>query len=573
MGTVRQFPALVILPPSPSSCMATAALMLVPAALCGRSSRTGGSRGPSSTTGSSSWRSSPSSSGSRTMNRQSAAGRALPAPHAPARSIVVLPIPLALPLVASRPRRRAVCGAAYFEMLSSLTTTGATVFDRHWTDASRPSSSLARARRLGGWPDHPGRSLRRARAAQPRRVRDHPTPTKATDLGRRTATARPGRGKRTHPALHCGSSPRSTAGFTGLLALLLDASPATGPSSRSAMPWRRCRRAASRRSAAIGLGGHRAGVGEAADRSSSCSRPSRHKGPYLSFARARFEGPNLHDPQVQLMLISVLGVTLLLFLRAFAGAVEADRQTNLTRRRPGDLGQPLHRALLPHHHRLREPVLADHADLVAARGPRHHPPRRRLRWAAASPPRPAASSSCASTRSTGTGCARWTGWCIPARTPGRRGSGEGMISERGTRIAFVFLMLFLVSARADDDRAGPRPASRSSTASTLAVAALTTTGPAIGHPRRRHHLFASSRRWRAGSSASPWSSGGWRRWSLIALLNPAYWRSMSVSVTLLHRGPEKTRRGLEMLRADTILICKNNTGAGTRLHVDTTTSG
>ena len=40
-------------------------------------------------------------------------------------------------------------------------------------------------------------------------------------------------------------------------------------------------------------------------------------------------GPRLSDPQIQLMLISVLGITVVLFLRSFVGAVEIDRQDNL----------------------------------------------------------------------------------------------------------------------------------------------------------------------------------------------------------------------------------------------------
>ena len=40
-------------------------------------------------------------------------------------------------------------------------------------------------------------------------------------------------------------------------------------------------------------------------------------------------GPRFSDPQIQLMLISVVAITLLLFLRSFAGATEVDRQDNL----------------------------------------------------------------------------------------------------------------------------------------------------------------------------------------------------------------------------------------------------
>ena len=84
----------------------------------------------------------------------------------------------------------------------------------------------------------------------------------------------------------------------------------------------------------------------------------------------------LTDPQLQLMLISVLGVTAILFLRSFVGAAEIDRQDNLAAGAPGDLGQPVHRALVPHHHRLREPRLAGDAALVRPARPGDDPARR-----------------------------------------------------------------------------------------------------------------------------------------------------------------------------------------------------
>ena len=84
----------------------------------------------------------------------------------------------------------------------------------------------------------------------------------------------------------------------------------------------------------------------------------------------------LTDPQLQLMLISVLGVT--------AGAVPAqlrrrrrDRPAGQPRRgAAGDLGQPVHRAVVPDHHRLREPRLAGDAALVRPARPRDDPARR-----------------------------------------------------------------------------------------------------------------------------------------------------------------------------------------------------
>lgn len=49
----------------------------------------------------------------------------------------------------------------------------------------------------------------------------------------------------------------------------------------------------------------------------------------LGFDSGRWRRPSLRDPEIQLMLITVLGVTLVLFLRSFLGAAEIDRQDNL----------------------------------------------------------------------------------------------------------------------------------------------------------------------------------------------------------------------------------------------------
>lgn len=49
----------------------------------------------------------------------------------------------------------------------------------------------------------------------------------------------------------------------------------------------------------------------------------------LGFGSGGLRLPSLADPQVQLMLITVLGVTLVLFLRSFLGAAGIDRQDNI----------------------------------------------------------------------------------------------------------------------------------------------------------------------------------------------------------------------------------------------------
>jgi len=50
----------------------------------------------------------------------------------------------------------------------------------------------------------------------------------------------------------------------------------------------------------------------------------------MSFRPRRGERPGLSDPEVQLMLIATLAVTTLLFLRSFIGATEIERQDNIT---------------------------------------------------------------------------------------------------------------------------------------------------------------------------------------------------------------------------------------------------
>ena len=104
------------------------------------------------------------------MNRQ---------PRVPARyhlltlllAYMLLPLVLAAPLVALVPAIG--LGGAYFEMLSCLTTTGATLFDRPQLIAE----PLHLWRALVGWMGGlhgPRHRLRHPRAAQPRRLRDRP---------------------------------------------------------------------------------------------------------------------------------------------------------------------------------------------------------------------------------------------------------------------------------------------------------------------------------------------------------------------------------------------------------------
>ena len=277
------------------------------------------------------------------MNRQ---------PRVPARyhlltlllAYLLLPLMLAAPLVALVPGLG--LGGGYFEMLSCLTTTGATLFDRPQLLAE----PLHLWRALVGWMGGLMVLVTAFAILAPLNLGGFEIGPAGRAGARRAAAARIEEASRAHPALAaadradlCRADRRPGAGRSS--------SPATGRSSRSATRWRRSRPAASRRSAASRA---RSPGGSARSPSrSSCCRRSRTAASASSSRRPR--GPRLSDPQIQLMLISVLGVT----VRALPAQLRRrrrDRPAGQPRRgAAGDLGQRLHRAVLPDHHRLREP--------------------------------------------------------------------------------------------------------------------------------------------------------------------------------------------------------------------------
>ena len=83
-------------------------------------------------------------------------------------TFLLIPLALALPVQALVPGLG--FGRAYFEMLSCLTTTGATLLDRVRL-LPEPPASLAGPGRLDGWPHRPDLRLRGPGPAQSRRVR------------------------------------------------------------------------------------------------------------------------------------------------------------------------------------------------------------------------------------------------------------------------------------------------------------------------------------------------------------------------------------------------------------------
>ena len=112
----------------------------------------------------------------------------------------------------------------------------------------------------------------------------------------------------------------------------------------------------------------------------------------------------------------------------------------------------------------------------------------------------------------------------PLRRPGivRRGSGDRLISERGARVAFIFLMLFLISLAAVM-AALAATGLRFDQSLGLAVAGLTTTGPAIGALGGGLGYAALSDPARAVFCLAM-IVGRMETLVIIALFNPAYWR-------------------------------------------------
>jgi trk system potassium uptake protein TrkH len=105
---------------------------------------------------------------------------------------------------------------------------------------------------------------------------------------------------------------------------------------------------------------------------------------------------------------------------------------------------------------------------------------------------------------------------------GRRGQGDQLISASGPRIAFIFLMLFLIAL-------GLVMIALSATGLSferslaLAVAGLTTTGPAI-RTLGDGLIYADLSAWARGILCVTMIVGRMEALVIIALFNPSYWR-------------------------------------------------
>jgi trk system potassium uptake protein len=420
---------------------------------------------------------------------------------------ILLPVPLAMPLHALAP---VSFGSAYFEMVSSLTTTGATVFDRHWL----LPQSLHLWRALVGWAGGLMILVAAFAVLAPLNlggfeiIRAEPD----EDTTRRSLSL-PAARERILRSLRIIAPVYAT--FTFALAILLMIA---GDRPLTAL----CHAMATLSTSGISpVGGpslSRGGLFGEMLIALFLLTAVTHRALILRPGRGR--RPSLRDPEVQLMLISVLAVTVVLFLRAFIGAIEAERQTNLLA-----AGQAVWGGLFTVLSHLTTTGFESRYWLAMQIWSRLEAPGIILLGVAVM----------------GGGIATTAGGVkllrlyalyrhglremerlVHPSTPGRRGGAGGLITPGGTRVAFVFLMLFLISiaifmiALAGTGLSFERSL-------TLAIAGLTTTGPAIatlGDGTTYRDISATAQ----AILCAAMILGRMEALVIIALFNPTYWR-------------------------------------------------
>lgn len=420
---------------------------------------------------------------------------------------LLLPLLLAAPLVVAVPTLG--WSGAYFEMLSCLTTTGATLIERPrlvgdpvhlwrslvgWAGGLMilvAAFSILAPLNLGGF--EIGQDLEG-------RLHDRRGGT-IEDAARRIR-----RFARLIAPVY--------AGFTAVLAVLLLLA---GDRPLVAAAHAMAVMSTSGISPVGGLAGAQSGVaGEAAMALFLLTAVS-HRGIRIELRRRL---PGLRDPQVQLMLISVLGVTMLLFLRSFIGASGIDRQDNLLQ-----AGRAIWGSLFT--------VLS----FLTTTGFQSRDWLTMQLWSDL----PAPGTILLGVAVMGGGIATTAGGIkllrlyalylhglreldvlIHPSSIGRRGRGEGMVAEGGARVAFVFLMLFLIAlALVMIALSATGLGFEQSLA--LAVAGLTTTGPAIatlGDGSSYADLPAAAR----AVLCLAMIVGRMEALVILALFNPTYWR-------------------------------------------------
>ncbi len=420
----------------------------------------------------------------------------------------VLPVLLAAPLAHLVPSLG--MAAAYFEMLSSLTTTGASVFDR----PGLLPDSLHLWRALIGWCGGLMILIAAFAVLAPLNLGGFEIGEGAAGriLGRRggdveETSARILRvGRQIAPVY---------ASFTGALTLALIAA---GDRPFVALCHAMSTLSTSGISPVGGLAGARSGLaGEIAIAVFLLVAVSHRS---LSFDWRRGRRPDLADPQVRLMLISVGGVTLLLFLRSFIGASEIGRQDNIEAGARAIWGGAF-------------TVLS----FLTTTGWESRDWRTMQLWSNL----PAPGVILLGVAIMGGGIATTAGGVKllrlyalyrhgvrememlvhPSNVPAR-GLGDSQITTHGARVAFVFLMLFLISIAAVMIALAATGLGFEQSL-VLAVAALTTTGPAIrmlGDGLGYHDLTDLAR----AVLCVAMIVGRLEALVLIALFNPAYWR-------------------------------------------------
>jgi trk system potassium uptake protein len=430
---------------------------------------------------------------------------------------LLLPIFLAAPLAPLLPMFS--FGHLYFEMLSCLTTTGATIFER----PALIASPIHLWRSMVGWFGGLVVLVTAFAVLAPLNLGGFEIGQNA--MAMRGGTGMTLRGERPGSSLEEASRRiRSQALFitpiyatvTGVLAFLLIF---LGDKPLTALSHAMGTLSTSGISPLPHLEG--AGSGRAGELVIACFLlfAISHRG--LNARILRFRLPNLRNPQVQLMLISVLSVTLVLFLRSFIGAVEIDRQ--------GQIGSAL-RALWG--------SIFTVLSFLTTTGYESHDWRTMQIWSGLPDP----GAILLGVAVMGGGIATTAGGVkllrlyalyrhglremdklVHPSSLGRHGVGDQLISEEGPKIAFVFLMLFLVTLAVLMIALSATGLGFQESL-TCAVASLTTTGPAIkigGSEFGYTDLSAAGR----AIFGLGMIVGRMETLVVIALFNPSFWRS------------------------------------------------
>lgn len=423
-------------------------------------------------------------------------------------TFTLIPVALAAPVEALVPGLS--FGRAYFEMLSCLTTTGASIFDRS-ADLPEP---LHFWRSIVGWMggllilvtafailaplNLGGFELRLGGQGAVERRRSVTIEEAGLRIARLTRVIAP-----------------IYTGLTGLLALALIFA---GDRPFVALCHAMGTLSTSGVSPVGGLSGGQAGfLGEVAIAICLLPAVSHH---ILGYERRRRKMPSPSDPELELMLITVMAVTVLLFLRSYVGAAGIDRQGSLLYSLKAIWGG-----------------MFTTLSFLTTTGFASNDWRTMQLWSNM----PSPGVILMGVAVMGGGVATTAGGVkllriyalyrqglremellVHPSSLGRRGRGDHLITARGARIAFIFLLLFLIAmALAMIGLAATGLSFETSV--TLAIAGLTTTGPLI-------ETLSDGTRYQDLADASlailcaAMVAGRMETLVIIALFNPGFWR-------------------------------------------------